>query len=325
MMLGLHAQQLPLYSDYILNGFVLNPAMAGSEGYTTLGLSTRDQWAGIENSPKTDVIGYQWRILREGPTITNNPLTQERHMERHSGRVGLGIYIYNDQNGLIQRTGIQASYAYHVFINNRQLSFGLGVNTFQFSIASDQSNFGSVNHNTDPLYNTKFANQVLIPDATTGIYLLSYDAFYGLSIANLFQSRLRIGSTSYDYRIFRTYYLMGGKRFNKVEQFAFEPSFLLQASETSVIQVNLQFREYYEQDYYLGLIYRSGQGDNLIGGLQPSAIGLQIGVKWERFFFSYAFDYTLSSIQSHSYGSHELNIALKLGDNARRYKWLIRY
>ena len=87
---------------------------------------------------QTDVAGVQWRILREDTRVTINPLTQERGLESHSGRVGLGIYIFNDQNGLIQRTGAQFSYAYHVFINNRQLSFGLGVNTFEFSISTDQ-------------------------------------------------------------------------------------------------------------------------------------------------------------------------------------------
>ncbi len=309
---NLNAQQLPLYSDYIMNGFYLNPAMAGSEGYTTIGLSTRDQWAGLPNSPQTDVLGVQWRILRQSPMVTINPFTQQREVESQSGRVGLGLYIFNDQNGLIQRTGAQFSYAYHIFIYNRQLSFGLGVNTFQFSIATDQFNFGKVNY--DPLYNAGFANKVLLPDAVAGVYLLSYDSFYGFSIANIFQTPLRIGSPTYDYRIYRTYYLMGGKRFDKDNMFSFEPSFLIQGTESTVVQANLQIREYYQQDYFLGLVYRTG-----------SAVGLQIGVKWERFYFSYDFDYTLTGIQEHTYGSHELNIALKLGDNARRYKWLIRY
>ncbi len=31
--MNLQAQQVPLYSQYVLNGFLINPAMAGSEGY----------------------------------------------------------------------------------------------------------------------------------------------------------------------------------------------------------------------------------------------------------------------------------------------------
>jgi len=52
---------------------------------------------------------------------------------------------------------------------------------------------------------------------------------------------------------------------------------------------------------------------------------MMVGAKFSRIYLSYAFDYTLSSIQRYSLGSHEINIALKLGDNARRYRWLIRY
>jgi type IX secretion system PorP/SprF family membrane protein len=328
MIWSLNAQQLPLYSDFIMNGFVLNPAMAGSEGYTTVGLSSRDQWAGLPYSPQTDVFGVQWRVLRQASTVTNNPFTQQKEVVSHSGRVGLGVYIYNDQNGLIQRTGAQFSYAYHIYINNRQLSFGLALNTFQFSIASDQFKFATSTP-IDPLVsNPTFANRVLIPDATTGIYLLSYDSFYGFSASNLFESRIRIGSQLYDYRVFRTYYFMGGKRFNKDELFSFEPSMLLQASEnnsllTSVLQADFLFREYYNQDYYLGLDFRASSNGSDV--FNPSAFGVQLGLKWERFYFSYAFEYTLTGIQSHTYGSHELNIALKLGDSARRYKWLIRY
>jgi hypothetical protein len=39
----------------------------------------------------------------------------------------------------------------------------------------------------------------------------------------------------------------------------------------------------------------------------------------------YAFDYMFTAIQKHTYGSHEIVLALKLGDNARRYRWLNRY
>jgi hypothetical protein len=45
------AQQVPLYSQYILNGFLINPAVAGSEGYTAVNLTAREQWIGFKNAP----------------------------------------------------------------------------------------------------------------------------------------------------------------------------------------------------------------------------------------------------------------------------------
>jgi hypothetical protein len=39
----------------------------------------------------------------------------------------------------------------------------------------------------------------------------------------------------------------------------------------------------------------------------------------------YSLDFTFGEIQRITYGTHELNIAWKFGDSARRYRWLDRY
>ena len=50
------AQQMPLYSQYMLNGFLLNPAMAGNVDYIPLRLTVRQQWVGITDAPSTQAI-----------------------------------------------------------------------------------------------------------------------------------------------------------------------------------------------------------------------------------------------------------------------------
>ena len=155
---------------------------------------------------------------------------------------------------------------------------------------------------------------MLVPDASFGAYFLKTDAYMGLSIANMFQTRINIGSRSYDYRMFRHYFLLGGKRFSPTNTFSYEPSFMLKATEKMIFQGDLQMRFYYQNDYYFGLSYRTG-----------SSVGFLLGAKYERLFIGYAFDYGLTSLQQFSKGAHEINLALKLGDNTKRYKWLIRY
>ena len=49
------------------------------------------------------------------------------------------------------------------------------------------------------------------------------------------------------------------------------------------------------------------------------------GIRYNKFYFGYAFDYVTSDISRFSYGSHEIVLALKLGDSARRFRWLNRY
>jgi len=311
--LFLHAQQEPLYSLYSLNGFLFNPAVAGSDGYTTVSMTARDHMLGFPNSPKTYVLSIQGRLLRRRVEVKGGLLSGEkRTVSKRSGRVGLGAYVFNDRNGLIERTGASFTYAYHVFMQNTQFSMGLAMSTFQFKLAQDELVFR--NQGAEPLLNSDLSNQMLVPDVSFGTYVLSPTTFFGFSVDNLFQTRIPLGSQSFDYRMFRHYFLMGGKRFNSEDQFSYEPSFLLKATEKMVAQADLQMRFYYNQDYYLGLCYRTG-----------SSLGLLIGAKWNRIHFGYAFDYGLTSIQKYTYGAHEINISLKLGDSARRYKWLIRY
>ena len=40
------AQQKPHYTQYILNNYILNPALTGIENYTDVKMSARDQWVG---------------------------------------------------------------------------------------------------------------------------------------------------------------------------------------------------------------------------------------------------------------------------------------
>jgi type IX secretion system PorP/SprF family membrane protein len=306
----MQGQQLPLYSQYMMNGFLFNPAVAGSDGFTTLAISSRDHMVGFENSPRTNAFSAQGRLLRSSFKVRNNPLFKSRTAGRRSGRVGVGGYVFNDKNGFVQRVGGQIAYAYHISLHNAQLSFGLSASTFQFKLDYTQLTF----RNDDDVFNETFANKVLVPDAGAGVYLLTTNSYAGFSISNCFETRVKIGGGPLDYRMYRHYFLMAGKRFNQENIFSLEPSFLVKGTEKTGFQADLQMRTYYNKDYYMGLSYRTG-----------NAIGLMVGAKLNRFYFSYAFDYSLQSIQRYSLGSHEINLAYKLGDNARRYRWLIRY
>ena len=303
------SQQMPLYSQYMMNGFLFNPAVAGSDGFTTIGMSSRDHWVGLDNSPKTNAISFQGRLLRSNYKIGNS-LFKRKGISKRSGRVGMGGYIFNDKNGYVERVGAQIAYAYHIFMQNKQLSFGLAASTFQFKLAADKLKF----RDSDDVFNSEFSNKVLVPDATAGVYLLTTNSYFGLSVANIFQTRVKIGGSPLDYRMFRHYFLMAGWRFNQEDIISYEPSFLIKGTEKMGFQADLQMRFYYNKDFYVGANYRTG-----------TAIGMMLGARLNKLLLSYAFDYTLSSIQQYSLGSHEINIALKLGDNARRYRWLIRY
>ena len=47
------AQQKPHYTQYVLNQYIINPAISGIENYVDVKLSARDQWVGLSGAPKT--------------------------------------------------------------------------------------------------------------------------------------------------------------------------------------------------------------------------------------------------------------------------------
>jgi type IX secretion system PorP/SprF family membrane protein len=305
------SQQLPLYSQYMMNKFLINPAVAGSEGYTSFNLTAREQWIGFKDAPKTHALSFQTRVLKNSFIAKSASVRRKIIPGSRSGKVGLGGYIFNDQTGLISRTGFQFTYAYHIFIRKGQLSFGLTGMAYQFKI--DREKLRLYEDNDDLINNSD--NTMIIPDADFGVYYSDPKFYVGMSVAQLFQSSLKFGQSGYDnYKLKRHYYLMSGYNIDVSDDIIIEPNILLKTTGNKNLQMDLGAKVFFREDYWAGLAFRTG-----------SALIVMGGVKVEKFYFGYAFDYNLTSIQKYSYGSHEFMFAMKFGDNARRYRWLIRY
>ena len=309
----LAAQQLPLYSQYIQNAFMVNPAMAGYDGYTSFSTTARQQWLGFKDAPQTYSASWQTRLLQRSYKIVNNPL-RKNNMVLHStrGRVGLGAYIINDVNANVARTGISFTYAYHIIMNNQQLSFGLAAKAFQYRIYKEELTFGE---DGDPVLNSNFNTVAYSPDADVGILYQGFNYFAGFSVSNLLQTSVLIGSNELpDFKTFRHYWLMGGYRFAIAENLELEPSTLLKTTENWNPQGDFSLKLFYSDLYWGGLSYRTNN----------SIIAL-VGVRIEGLYFGYSFDWALSAIGHYNYGSHEITISVKLGSSARRFRWLNRY
>ena len=77
------------------------------------------------------------------------------------------------------------------------------------------------------------------------------------------------------------------------------------------IQVDLTSRVYYKDDYWAGLSYRTND-----------ALIMMLGLKYDKFYFAYAFDFALTDIRAQTLGTHEITLAVKFGESARRYRWI---
>ncbi len=308
-----YGQQLPLYSQYLYNKFLINPAVAGSDGYTSVSLTAREQWVGYSGAPRTFSFSWQTRMLKKSFILKQTSIKRHLFRPKSDGKVGFGAYIFSDKNGLVQRTGFQAAYSYHLWLaNSTQLSFGLAFTGYYYKIDEKQINFEDPN---EPWLNNNLRRGVFVPDMTFGVYLLNAKYSFGFSADQLSEAAAKIGGPGYkNLSMSRQYYLFGSYDFNEGTSTIIQPSFLLKMSEQFKPQADIGATYIYNQGFWAGLAYRTS-----------GALIANIGVKYQNMFFGYAYDYTLLEIQSVTYGTHEITIAVKFGDNSRRYRWLDRY
>ena len=306
-----HAQQLPLFSQYLFNGFLINPAYAGLNGYSSVNLTSRLQWVGLDNAPTTNIVSFQTRLLRQSFVRRSAAARRKILKQNSSGRVGVGGYIYNDKVGLINRTGAQGTYAYHIKMDKgTNLSLAASASIYQFSI--NRSKIVTEFKDDDPLLNTQALN-TWIPDFSVGVVYSSPTYYGGISASQLLQAYLKLGGKiDNTYRLYRQYNITGGYRFEIDRNTAIEPSILIKMTNQLVAQADITTRVYFS-DYWGGLSYRTG-----------GAAILMFGVQVNKMLFGYAFDYNFNSLQKQTYGTHEFMVALKFGDSAGRLRFLNR-
>ena len=112
------AQLHPLSGIYYQNRYLANPAMAGLEEGLRLNLGYRQQWSSMPGAPATQSLTGDYGF---------------------SSKVGLGLNLYNDKAGLLSRTRVMGTYAYHLPLDgeSRKLSFGLSLGFMNERLAEE--------------------------------------------------------------------------------------------------------------------------------------------------------------------------------------------
>jgi type IX secretion system PorP/SprF family membrane protein len=314
------AQQVPMYSQYVMNGFLINPSLAGRDGYTSINLTIREQWVGFPGAPATYAASFQTRILKNSYISKSTSVKKKTVRPTKGGNVGLGGYVFNDKNGIMSRTGILAAYAYHLPLGEsgatpNYLSLGLAGTFYQYAIDLE----GQLLHDVDDDFLNNYDSRVFIPDVNFGATYTAEKYYVGFSMASLIRGNLLFGnSTSNDNTELGYFYFTGGAkiRFQDLPDWELQPSALIKTSDLffKSMQMDLTARMYYKESYWAGLSYRTGD-----------AIIALFGLRYDKFYFAYAYDFLLSDIRTQSFGSHELSLAVKFGESARRYRWINAY
>lgn len=294
----LKAQQLSQISQYMVNDFVYNPAIAGAKEEVVIVSNLRRQWMGYKNAPVTQTIfahGYTGKTL------------------------GLGVSFYNDVAGPTRRTGLNVSMAKHISINdNTSLSLGLAGLLFQYYIDPEKLQFDEAN---DPVVDN-FDNSVLTPDANFGTYLYSDVYYIGFSIMHLTQNKVNMFDIEQlnENQVKRQYILTLEYDFTVSDDITFEPSFLAKYVNGAPPQVDITLKGHYDFSHGSGYRPRRAReattNKNLWLGVSyrttDAVVGI-LGINYDLFHFSYSYDFLVAKdIQDFASSTHEFTLGLSL-------------
>ncbi len=279
---SLLGQQLPQFTQYMFNDFVINPAIAGTQNYYQIRTNHRFQWVGLADPPMTNSISFY------GPS------------EKYD--MGFGGYIYNDVTGPTSRTGLTGSYAYNIAVTDQmRLSMGISFSMLQYRVDGTQLNPKDV---SDPSI-LNMVSTSYMPDAGLGAYLYG-DGFYaGLSVSQILNNKVSVfDNKNDDNRLKPHFNLTGGYRFEINEDWAVEPSVIFKATAPKEVSFDITAKVDWQKMVWGAVSYRYHE-----------VVALIIGYSYQdTFIFGYAYDIGINSIRKYNTGTHELMIGYRFND-----------
>lgn len=323
-----NAQQRPHYTQYILNNYILNPALSGIENYTDIRVSGRDQWVGISGAPQTAYVSIHGAIgkkdLKTTATSFQVPGTNPRgssYWENYTAsgsHHGAGFVAVNDRTGLISRFSANASYAYHLGLSprtNLAAGFAGGIS----KITYDRSKATPINGADPALGNANSVFTKVRPDLSAGLWLYAAEYFVGLSAQQVIPQKLDfIDDPAYSQnKLVPHVFATAGYRFLMSDDINALPSVMLKYVPASVekVQFDLNLKLQYQDLFWLGGSCRFRDG-------YAGMVGLNVG---NTFNVGYSYDYTTSGLNNYNRGTHELIIGFlignRYGDTCPRNVW----
>ncbi len=284
------AQQLPHYTQYTFNDFMINPAVAGTHNYLQVRAFSRMQWMGVNNAPQTHSISVY------GPT-KDQPM-------------GYGGNIYVDYTGPTSRLVFKGTYAYNYAINSDiRISGGLSLGGIQYKVDGTQFDLQTlqdVNGGiSDPVIDGT-VRSMFLPDASAGLYVYSTYFFAGISAHQLLGNKLsKISPQSVGInKLKQHYYLSGGANIILNRDFQLRPSLLIREMFPSNPQAELTVKAFYQRIVWGGLAFRTGDALSIMGGY----------IHESRWLFGFSYDLTVSPLTQYSRGTIEFMFGLKFDD-----------
>jgi type IX secretion system PorP/SprF family membrane protein len=267
----------PVYSQYLQNGIVINPAYTGTREVLSGFLSYRMQWMGTDGSPTLQSISF--------------------HSPMKNDKVALGIMAQFMKYGVTKSTSIYGSYAYHIRLKSGKLSFGL-----KAGVDLSNTDYAGLflNDPNDPVFKTN-DQALVLPNVGTGVYYYSDRFFAGLSIPAFLNYRRTSTGSAVPYHSFSQYDFLfsAGALVSIAPILKFKPSVLIDYSlqnTRKLTQFDINGNFIIADLIWAGGSYRFSE--------QVAVAILQVQIN-QQLMAGFSYDYPFGRMNSYSKGSTE--------------------
>lgn len=272
-------QQDPQYTQYMLNPQVINPALVGSRGVSTLGVLYRSQWIGLDGAPTTQTLHF------------NTPVSE---------KVGIGFSVVNDEigNGTSQETYFDASFSYNLPISDfANLAFGVKASAHILNVDFTQLiNYGA--ESNLPNIDNKFS-----PNVGIGTYFNTERFFAGFSIPRLLETDHFDNDSQNTFLATErmNFYLISGYLFELNRDLILRPGILVKAVQGAPLAVDVNASMLFNERFSFGAAYRLGSAVSALFGVQIS----------EQFLLGLSYDWETTELGSTQFNDGSVEVFLR--------------
>ena len=272
----LFAQQENQFTMFMYNKLMLNPAVAGSRGVTSVTAIYRRQWIGYDGAPISKLVSINTPVLGRG--------------------IGFGLTVANHSHGIFDNWSGTMAYSYKLQMSEDvYASFGIQGSIRYFGIDFSDPNFYTVDGQDPSVVENMDTNQYKA-NFGAGLYLTLKKAYLGISLPNMLANEITF-NTQNDIQIAKERphaYFMGGAVLPVNQSIQLRPAVITKYVKNAPFDYELNLSMIYANQIITGLSYRSNESIDIMAIYQMNKIALGL-----------AYDFTMGELGDQTVGSIE--------------------
>jgi type IX secretion system PorP/SprF family membrane protein len=278
-----NAQQKAMFSQYMFNGLVINPAYSAMDDALNINAAARHQWVGFKGAPNTQSF------------TVHSPIKESNS--------SAGLILMRDQIGeVINENSAFGTYAQKVQVGDYTY-IAAGVNAGISKYSGQYSMSGSESSATDPVFTD---HNSLRGNFGLGVMIFS-DKFYA-GISSPFFYYRDLGEASSTFTAHKPHYLLqGGVLFNLNDDVKFKPNVLVKYVNGSPVQIDLNANFLLKETLWIGGSLRTMDSFDVLAEMQVTP-NMQVG---------YSYDFTTTALSQVERGSHEIVLSFRIAPPSR--------